>query len=112
MGAATALSAGGIALIDTHRTFFLPPQGGWVQQLKIRRASTYLINWDAMLYRYDAAWVLPNGEHKQGMIEVRAPIDDLARSTLESMVMREGGSPENSNRFRLSLAGPHDARYI
>lgn len=29
VGAATAVSAGGIALLDTHKTFFLPPRGGW-----------------------------------------------------------------------------------
>jgi hypothetical protein len=29
LGAATAVSAGGIALIDTAKTFFLPPVGGW-----------------------------------------------------------------------------------
>lgn len=29
LGAASVAAAGGIALIDTARTFFLPPAGGW-----------------------------------------------------------------------------------
>jgi hypothetical protein len=31
LGAAVTISAGGIALIETHKTFFLPPVGGWVR---------------------------------------------------------------------------------
>lgn len=31
LGAATALSVGGVALIETPKTFFLPPRGGWHQ---------------------------------------------------------------------------------
>lgn len=36
LGAATVASAAGIDLIDTARTFFLPPAGGW------RRGNTLL----------------------------------------------------------------------
>ena len=30
LGAATVVSAGGVALLDTAKTFFLPPRAGWL----------------------------------------------------------------------------------
>lgn len=111
MGAATALSAGGIALIDTHRTFFLPPKGGWAQKLKIRRAMSYDINQDRMLWRYDASWVTLNGEHKQCDVQAEAQIDDVARMVLENAMRHDMGSP-NSDQFRLALSGPFQMAYI
>jgi hypothetical protein len=109
--AATAVSAGGIALIDTHRTFFLPPVGGWVQKLKIRKASAHDINRDVMHYRYDAAWVTPRGDHKQGMVEAFSPVDDIASSTLERLMMQDHGTP-NSPVIRLSLSRHFNCSYI
>ena|ERR1700685_57769 len=64
--AATALSAGGIALIETPKTFFLPPRGGWwAPTFEMRECEQYLINLDAMAYRWDAAWLDSNGEKQQ-----------------------------------------------
>lgn len=37
LGAATAASIGGIALLDTKKTFFLPPKGGWNGALRTCR---------------------------------------------------------------------------
>lgn len=75
-GAATVASIGGIALIDTHKTFFLPPAGGWREgALRFLECTQYCINSDTMPTRFDAAWMV-NGERVQYGIDV-PPISAL-----------------------------------
>lgn len=111
LGAATAVSAGGIALIDTHKTFFLPPSMGWgAQRLKIRRVQQYLINDYTMPYRYDGTWDLPNGEGRHFHVEFAETnsmsqlvhYDKVARQILEDRMYADNGSP-NSAQFVLKL---------
>lgn len=111
LAAATALSAGGIALIETPRTFFLPPRGGWAQQLKVRRVQQYLINRDAFVWRYDAAWDSPTGA-KQWFVDAREPCDDVAIHLLKDRMAADSGTA-NSAEFKLALPrGVYDGRYI
>jgi hypothetical protein len=49
VGSATALSAGGIALLEvlapTERTFFLPPEGGWNHRGQVLWHRWEIKNW-------------------------------------------------------------------
>lgn len=111
LGAATALSVGGIALIETPKTFFLPPVGGWVQQLKVRRVEQYLINRDEYVYRYDAAWDSPTGA-KQCYVEAIEPCDEQAIRVLKDRMAADYGTA-NSDQFKLALPrGMIEGRYI
>jgi hypothetical protein len=114
LGAATALSAGGIALIDTHKTFFLPPNGGWHQSLRIRKISQYLINTDSYRTRYDATWDLPNGEGRQFHIDCDGDFysdigDEPAIMLLKDRMAADHGIP-NSKQFILAL--PNQSCYV
>ena len=110
LGAATVASVGGIALIDTRKTFFLPPQGGW-HGLRIRHAKQYSIEHNDTLYRYDAAWVTPSGEHKQYCIDATARCDDAARDVMRQRMARDHGSP-NSSHYLLSLPRNFESGYL
>lgn len=111
LGAATALSVGGIALIETPKTFFLPPTGGWAQPLKVRRCEQYVINRDALIYRYDAAWDSPAGP-KQCYVETIEPCDEVAVSILKDRMAADDGTA-NSDQFKLALPrGMIEGRYL
>src|SRR5277367_4627369 len=62
MGASTALSVGGIALLDTRKTFFLPPKGGWQVQRwhnghpDMSHIRQYIITEDFMPSREDVLY--------------------------------------------------------
>jgi hypothetical protein len=101
LGAATAASVGGIALIDTHKTFFLPPAGGWRQGLKVRFVEQYAINFDAMVYRYDATWDSPTGP-KQYHVDTDRRCDESAIMVLKDRMAADHGTP-NSSAFKLEL---------
>lgn len=61
MGTA-AISAGGIALVESTATIFLPPRQGWWQpELRMREVQQYLINTDELAMRYDMAWAVLGG---------------------------------------------------
>jgi hypothetical protein len=111
LAAATAVSVGGIALIETPRTFFLPPIGGWHQALKIRRIEQYLINCDEMRYRYDTTWDMPNGEARQFHVDAKDPCDEQAIMLLKDRLIHDGGIP-NSNHFKLELPRYVKSEYI
>jgi hypothetical protein len=102
LGAATAISAGGIALIETSKTFFLPPSGGWVQHLKVRYVEQYLINLDAIIHRYDATWDIPSAEPRQFYVETIKRCDEVAIRLLKDRMAFDGGTP-NSSYFKLAL---------
>jgi hypothetical protein len=113
LGAATAVSAGGIALIETPKTFFLPPAGGWAQKLKIRKVQQYMIDTDSMPVTYAAAWTMLNGEARQYHIDTTHQWDDphgdiIARGMLEAQMMGDGGSA-NCSQIPLNL--PQSVRY-
>ena len=101
LAAATAVSAGGIALIETPKTFFLPPSGGWIQQLKIRRVEQYVINRDEYVYRYDAAWDSPTGA-KQYHVMATDQCDEVAIELLKDRMAADYGTA-NSKEFKLDL---------
>jgi len=114
LAAATAVSVGGIALIETPRTFFLPPACGWgAQKLKIRWVEQYAINRDEFPIRYDATWDMPNGEARQFHVDwepirpadwhIRKPhYDQMARQLLEDRMRMDGGEP-NSRQLILTM---------
>lgn len=100
LGAAVVASTG-IALIDTHKTFFLPPSGGWgAQKLKIRVIQQYIINTEP--FRYDGTWVKANGEHCQYHIDMLERNDHIAGMILQHRMAADAGTP-NSDQFILKL---------
>ena len=108
--AATALSVGGIALIDTGKTFFLPPVGGWRGDLKIRYTSRY-VNRDVMMGRYDATWDSPEGP-KHFRVDTIGRHDEVAILVLKDRMELDRGTP-NSSAFRLELPrGANGATFI
>lgn len=52
LGAAAAASVGGLAIIDTHKTFFLPPAGGWHRSY----LKQYIVVSDALPAREDVLY--------------------------------------------------------
>lgn len=94
------MGAGAAALL-VPTTYFLPPAGGWVQKLKIRRIEQYVINRDEMVYRYDAAWDSPSGA-KQCFVDASKPCDEQAIMLLKDRMAGDYGTP-NSAEFKLAL---------
>jgi hypothetical protein len=114
LAAATAISAGGIMLIETPKTFFLPPRGGWHQALKIRRVEQYLINSDEIRYVYDAAWTLPDGFIREYYVDASTPCNEVAKLLLKSQMEAEQGAPSSSlsDEYWLSRYGARFEGYI
>jgi hypothetical protein len=55
LAAIGALSAGGIAVLDTGRRFFLPPKGGW-KEWQVRNVKQYTITNDLEPTRLDCIY--------------------------------------------------------
>jgi hypothetical protein len=103
LAATAVVSAGGIALIEPAKTFFLPPRCGWgAQRLKIRIVQQYLINTGTEPFRYDGTWVKANGEHVQYHLDLDTRDDHVARMMLEDRMNADWGTP-NSDQFILRL---------
>ncbi len=126
LAGAVALSAGGIALVETPKTIFLPPRQGWFQTpLRMREISQYHIATHSMPYRYDAAWLDAAGERQQWHVffpEVTA-VDvarnprfvewqrDVAREQFERIRRKQGLN--NSRQMDLEIPrGVPIARYV
>lgn len=103
----------GAAALLVPTTYFLPPSGGWIQRLKIRKTEQYLINLDAMAFRYDAAWDTPSGPKQCYVMtepeevfkfptETRDWTDKIASKMLRGMMEKDGGTA-NSSAFKLEL---------
>jgi len=112
-----AVAAGSLLLlpelIPKPVTYFLAPKGGWgAQRLRIRKCQQYLIEVDELLWRYDATWVKPDGEHVQFHVDASREADEPALQCLLDRFEHDGGTP-NSDQFRLELprTGLH-ASYI
>ena|ERR1700685_2930015 len=102
LGATTAMTAAGL-MVPGATKYFLPPIGGWgAQRLKIRKLQQYLINNDAMPWRYDATWALLNGEGRQFHVDITSEADDVAIYMLTDRMRHDGGIP-NSEYFKLAL---------
>lgn len=92
----------GAAALLVPTTYFLPPRGGWIQRLKVRKVQQYVISNDSAPFRYDATWDLPNGEGRQYNVEMLYQNDQMARDILIRQMEFDGGIP-NSNQFKLAL---------
>jgi hypothetical protein len=142
LGAGAAVTAAGLLVPDVARKIFLPPRGGWLTPLSafnvgdvvtfegihdplvIRRCKQFVVTsiTPSDIYRYDAAWTLPNGEEEQVSVRFDDPFpreldldlkhtDRVAREILEGKMRQRGAFP-GSKHFKLELPRNVEARYI
>lgn len=120
MSAAAVALAGLPAIVLPERTIFFSPRGGWNQAQLIdgymREVSQYVINRDALLYRYDAIGRDIWGKEYQYYVEAKEPAIEQARLVIANMFQHEGLRairPDQSREFKLKLPTTTPvARYV
>ena len=117
LSAATVAALGLPEIVLPERKIFLPPRSGWYSDLRMREIEQYVIHEDALIVRYDMAWVL-NGKYTQYHVDMVRQADEFlpiqreaARDQFRQIMDRDGLHHAKTVRLALPTGLGHRSCY-